>query len=260
VRFFCMSSPSSLYAAILAFSVVFAGFSILIVSTPVGYPFDTVWDHGLIRDVVFDGGDYRVLEVISARFVYLNPTDHDVSFNLTYPARYYRYLNGYPDGWGPVYNGRGDNGTIVTVPPGGEYVVDGMGTKVTVEGWFEVEWNGIRRGIGVGPGDLIPRMVMDKQVYNQYENVYVTFEYYNPRAYPVSFRPPSHVEFGVEYNGVKEDAGAGAYIDWISANFTVPPGSTFKIMTFYFKTPEAGQLTLTGMGASKTFIVLPVER
>jgi hypothetical protein len=114
-------------------------------------------------------------------------------------------------------------------------------------------------GYPVDSGGPILRLVTDKQAYRQFEGGYATFEYYNPKSYPVSFGPPSSVELGFEYDGVKEDYGTGVNISWVSANFTVPPGGTFKIYTFVFTTSKVGHLTLTGMWLRKTVNVLPLE-
>jgi hypothetical protein len=243
-------------AVFIAFVVVLVGFSVLSLSAPMGYPEDSLWEHGLVRGIVFDAGDYRSPCFVRGRLVLVNPSNVDVFFDLAYPILYeVSFESGYPS------SRRWDGESLrVTVPARGEYTVTSFSFKAYAPGFYEVDWDGLRRGITVGRGDLIPRLVTEKQVYDQYENGYVTVEYYNPKPYPVMFTPPLTVKVDVEYNGVKQNTGMGSYISWIRDSFTVPSGGTFKISTYYFVTPEAGYLTMKGMGASKTLIVLPVER
>jgi len=252
---FCMSRSSSL-TAILAFAVALTSFSGLTFSAPIGYPEDSLWEHGLVREVLFDPEDYRSPCFVRGRLVLLNPTDVDVVFDLAYPLHCEVYFEAayQSSTW------RGGEGSLrVTVPAHGEYTVISFTFQTYAPGFYEVDWGGLRRSVDVSVGDLIPRVVTDKQAYRQFEGGYATFEYYNPKSYPVSFGPPSSVELGFEYDGVKEDYGTGVNISWVSANFTVPPGGTFKIYTFVFTTSKVGHLTLTGMWLRKTVNVLPLE-
>jgi hypothetical protein len=114
-------------------------------------------------------------------------------------------------------------------------------------------------GYPVDSGDPALRIVTDKEVYRQWEGGYATFEFYNPGPGQVSYGPPSPIVLGFAYNGVKEERGQTAYVDWISSNFTVPPGGTFKVFTFVLTTSKVGELTLSGLGVSKTVTVLPLE-
>jgi hypothetical protein len=113
-----MSGRSSVYAAVLVLSVAFAGFSVLSVWAPSGYPLGAEWDGGLIREVVFEGGDFKALDVIQVRLVYRNSSGRAVALNVTYPVNYSRYVDGVLDGEG----GHGSEGfwEVVMIPAGGE--------------------------------------------------------------------------------------------------------------------------------------------
>ena len=110
----------------------------------------------------------------------------------------------------------------------------------------------------IDSGGPIMRIVTDKEVYRQWEGGYATFEFYNPGPGQVQYGPPSPIVLSFAYNGVREEREQTTYIDWISVNFTVPPGGAFKVFTFVFTTSKVGELTLIGLGASKTVTVLPL--
>jgi len=250
----CMSVSSSL-AVLLAIAVALAGFSGVSLSAPVGYPEDSRLDNGLVREIVFDPGDYRSPCNVMGRLVYLNPTGADVTFDLGYRVRYNVSL----DGVYYTHGGRSGEGKplTVTVPAGGEYIAYSVYFQANSPGFYEVEWDGMWRGVYVARGGLIARIVTDKSVYHLNENGYATIEYYNPGSVPVSFAPPTPVAMGFEIDGVKLDRVMMAYISWMISRIELAPGETFRIMRFYFQTPEAGRLTLTALGASETVLVLP---
>ncbi len=252
-----MSGRSSVYAAVLALSVAFAGFSVLSVWAPSGYPLDTVWDGGLIREVVFDPADYRSPCNVRGSLVFRNPTDADVTFDLDYLVRYNVSL----DGVYYTHGGRSGEGKplTVTVPAGGEYVAYSVYFKADAPGFYEVEWDGMWRGVYVARGSLVARIVTDKNVYHLNENGYATIEYYNPGPGQVSFAPPTPVTMGFELDGVKLDRVMAAHISWMISSFELAPGETVTIITLHFRTPEAGRLTLTALGANETVLVLPTE-
>ncbi len=123
----------------------------------------------------------------------------------------------------------------------------------------EVEWDGMWRGVYVARGSLVARIVTDKSVYHLNENGYATIEYYNPGPGQVSFAPPTPVTMGFELDGVKLDRVMAAHISWMISSFELAPGETVTMITLHFRTPEAGRLTLTALGASETVLVLPTE-
>lgn len=245
-------------AVLLALAVALAGFSGVSLSAPVGYPEDSLLGNGLVREIVFDPGDYRSPCNVRGRLVFQNPTDEDVAFDLEYLIRYNVSLDGVYYTRGGRF-GTGESQTV-TVPARGEYTASSVYFYASGPGFYEVEWDGLWRGIEVVQGDLVLRFVAEKQVYYQYENGYLTLEYYNPRSYPVSFDPPYSVQLWTSWNGGPKELGPGAYFSRSGKPITVPPGGTYKVTTFYFTTPRAGTLTFSGMGASRTLIVLPVER
>jgi hypothetical protein len=252
-----MSKSSSVYAAILAFSVAFAGFSVISVQTPAGYPLDAVWDHGLIRDIVFDGSDFKALENIQARLVYRNPSDLPVSFNLTYPVLCTFYADRKKDSG----SGSGAEGAweIVTVPAGGEYTVFLTGFRPDGAGWYEVEWGGVRRGVAVAKSEALPRIVTDKAYYMAGDGGgKAVFEYYNPTGHNVTIPMPGCMRFDRFYLDGKVEGVSGVCIDYIWANYTLPPGGSFKVWEFYFSTMKAGSSVIEGAGAKTTVLVLPV--
>ncbi len=252
----CMAGQSSLYGAILAFSVVFAGFSVLCVWTPAGVPLGAVWGHGLVQDVVFER-DYKALEIVRAGLVYRNPSDSAVSFYLYYPVSYSVYVDGVFDRSG----GEGVEGEwkIVTVPAGGEVAVNHVDFQPEAAGWYEVEWGGVRRGIEVAPCDAVARIVTDKEWYEEGENGHATLEYYNARTYNVTIGLPSRVRFASVYPDGKRDSVDGGFIDWAYASRTLAPGEVLRVTEFYFKTSRAGSFMLEGMGAKATVCVLPAS-
>jgi hypothetical protein len=243
------------YSAIIALTLALTAFTGLTTTAPRGYPADSIWDHGLIREIAFDSGTYRSPCDVSGRLLLVNPSKADVTFNLTHPVTCDYYKGSMKTGT----QGTGAPGEsfTITVPAGGEYTVMVIGFNAPSKGWYEVDWGGLRRGIDVGAGDLIPRMVTDKQVYRLGEGGTALFEFYNPRSVPVSFSPPSSVDFREGINGVLSESGSGIYLEWISANFTVAPGGSFEIFKFGFSTYEVGSLTLYGMGLSRTVQVIP---
>ncbi len=247
-------SSSSLVAAFVAVLVAVSGFSALNLSAPVGYPEEAVLADGLIRAIVFDGGEYSSPCYVNGRLVIVNPTDVDVVFVLTYPIDY-----NVSGGWGYSL-GREGLAERVTVPAHGEYTVGGFGVDAGAPGFYGVEWDGLWGGVYVERGELVPRLVTDKLVYDQYENLYLGFEYYNPKPYNVSFQPPSKVMFWKSWNGGEAEPGPGSNISWYTLPVTVPPGGTLHLPRYYVTTPTAGVLTFYGMGTSRTVHVLPVER
>jgi hypothetical protein len=160
-----------------------------------------------------------------------------------------------------VIDGTGSKGEYsrVVIPAGGRYEVMSFAFQATTPGLYTVEWDGIRRDVEVSVGSLIPRIVTDKETYRQYEGGYATFEYYNPKPYPVSFTPPYGVDFYTECNGVESEMHRGVQIGWIRSNFTVASRESFKVFEFIFTTGEAGDLTLVINGLRKTVQVLPLE-
>ncbi len=212
-------------------------------------------ENGLVKIVMFEPVDYRSPCFVWGRLVYVNPTDVDLSLDLSYPIPYdVFYVSGRIES-----GGLGGGPTRVKVPAHGEYPAASISFQAMAPGHYEVECGGVSGGVDVRVGDVVMRLVTDKQLYQQFEGGKVTFEFYNPGSSPASATPPSQIELGFEINGVKQENGQGVNIDWVSANFTVPPGGTFKIFTFTFTTSKVGQLTLTGMGLRKTVKVLPLE-
>ena len=245
-----------MYAAILAFSVAFAGFSVISVQKPAGYPLDSVWDQGLIRDIVFEGGDFRALENIQARLVYRNPSDLPVSFNLTYPVLCTFYADGRKDS----SSGSGAPGDwkMVNVPAGGEYTAFLTGFRPDGAGWYEVEWNRVRKGVAVARSEAVPRIVTDKSYYMVGDGGgKAVFEYYNPTGHNVTIPMPGCMRFDRVYPDGKVEGVSGVCIDYIWANYTLPPGGSFKVWNFSFSTIRAGSSVIEGVGAKTTVLVLP---
>jgi hypothetical protein len=249
-----MSDRSSVYAAVLAVSVAFAGFSVLSVWAPVGYPLDTVWDDELIREVVFEGGDFRALEIIQARLVYRNPSDRAVSFNLTYPVSYTRYVDGVRDSHG----GSGAEGDweMVTVPARGEYTVCHAGFQPEASGWYEVEWDGVRWGIAVAGSEAAARIVTDKPYYRVGEGGTATYEFYNPTAHNITIGPPGRIEAYIVLPDGREGDRRIMYGDWAWGNYTLRPGDSFRVYSFHFTTYQVGRMTIVVNDARKVVQVL----
>ena len=249
-----MNTPTAI-SALIAFTLTLAVFNGLTVAAPKGYPADSYWDHGLIREIAFNSLNYRSPCVVSGKLLLVNPSNSDISFNLAYPVTCDIYMGSLKTGT----QGTGADGesNTVTVPAGGEYSLMDIAFEAPSQGLYEVDWGGLRRGVDVGAGALIPRIVTDKQVYRVGEGGNALFEFYNPGSASVSFSPPSSVDFHQGINGVLSEIGYGVQLEWISANFTVPPGGSFKIFDFGFSTSKVGSLTLNGRGLSKTVQVIP---
>ena len=194
---------------------------------------------------------------MTGRLFLINPQSVDVSLGLDYPITCDIYMESEL----LVIQGTGAEGESlrVTVPARGSYELMRVAFQATTPGTYTVDWGGMRREVIVDVGEVIPRIVTDKTVYRQYEGGYATFAYYNPSAYTVSFMPPSHVTFNIEYNGVRSEIGQAIFFSWISSNFTIPPHDSFKIYRFVFTTGETGDLTLVINGIRKTVQVLPLE-
>jgi len=242
-------------AAFIAFVVAISGFAGLSLNTPMDYPEDSILEQGLVKEIVFDEWEYRSPCHVGGRLVVVNPSDVDIVFDLT-------YLIEYEITSGLAYSlGRRLNEVVkkVTVPAHGEYTVTGFSIDASAPGFYEVGWGGLWRGVYVDRGELVPRLVTEKLIYDQYENLYISFEYYNPKPYAVTFAPPSRVMFWVSRDGGEFETGPGSFISWMS-DVTVPPGRTFKMPRYFVTTPEAGYLTFSGMGAQTTVLVLPVSR
>lgn len=250
-----MSGSSSIGAAVLAFVVAFASFSVLSVWSPAGSPIDAVWDHELIRDIVFEGRDYRSLDNVKARLVYQNPSDSVVSFNLTYPVIFEVLLDGERQNRG----GSGAEGDweIVAVPPGGEYTVCNAGFHAQGVGWYEIVWGDARRGIEVTVGEIVPRLVTNKESYRAGEFGNVALEYYNPTGHNVTIIPPTPVEFYTEYQGQRAEFSKVIFYSWIKGNFTVLPGESFRVDSYSFTAPSSGKMTLVVNNLRKTISVQP---
>ncbi len=242
-------------AAFVALTVALAGFYGVAVSAPVGYPEDSLYGNGLVKEVVFESSDLRSSCYVAGWLVLANPTDADLVAEVKYPIEWEAFLEGRRVGWSQ----QSSEWAMITIPAHVEYR-ERFSFQALGPGYYEVEWGGMRRGVDVGAGELVPRLVTEKVVYRQYEDGYMTFEYYNPRPYTVTFSPPSKVEIDVFVDGVELDRGYFAFISWIGTSFTVEPGATFKVMDFYFTVPEAGYVTYSGMGASATLRVLPETR
>ena len=249
-----MNTPTAI-SVLIAFTLALAAFSGLTVAAPKGYPTDSYWDHGLIREIAFNSLNYRSPCVVSGKLLLVNPSKSDISFNLAYPVTCDIYMGSLKTGT----QGTGAEGEshAVTVPAGGEYNVMEIAFEAPSQGLYEVDWSGLRRGVEVGAGALIARIVTDKQVYRVGEGGNAIFEFYNPGSVSVSFSHPSGVDFREGINGVLSEIGCGVQMEWISANFTVPPGGSFKIFDFGFSASKVGSLTLYGMGLSKTVQVVP---
>lgn len=248
-------SSSPIVAAFVAVLVAVSGFSALSLSAPVGYPEGAALGEGLIRAIVFDEGEYRSPCYVGGRLVIVNPTDGDVIYELEYPIEY-----SVSDGWGYSLGRRGEGlAERATVPAHGEYTVTRFSIDAGAPGFYGVEWEGLWEGVYVERGELVPRLVTDKLVYDQYENIYLSFEYYNPKPYSVTFQPPSRVMFWMSLDGGEAEPGPGSFISWVGP-VTVPPGGTLHLPRYYVATPSAGILTFYGMGTSRTIHVLPVER
>jgi hypothetical protein len=251
-----MSSSSSVYAAALAFAVALAGFSVVCLWAPAGYALDARWEQGLVREIVFDGGGFRALEFVNARLVYQNPSDKPVTFNLTYPVMFTQYVNGRSRN---IIGGTGAEGDweIVTVPAGGEYTVCQAGFQPEIGGWYEVEWDGLRRGVEVARGEVVARIVTNKEAYRAGEVGTVTLEYYNPTSHNVTITPPGSFEFYTEYQGQRAEFSIVTFYSWIQRSFTVRPGESFRVDSFSFTAPQSGKMTLVVNDVRKTISVLP---
>jgi hypothetical protein len=59
------------------------------------------------------------------------------------------------------------------------------------------------------------------------------------------------------YPDGKVEGVSGVCIDYIWANYTLPPGGSFKVWEFYFSTTRAGTSVIEGVGAKTTVLVLP---
>lgn len=246
-------------AAFLAFVMVMAGFAGLSLSAPVGYPVDSVLEKGLIREVVFEKAHYNYMDDVRVRLVYRNPSDSTVSFNLTYPVIYHRYFDGRQYGWG----GTGGEGMweIVTIPAGGECTVCEAGFRADdAVGWCEIEWDGVRSGVEVSVGEVMPRIVMDKRFYRLGDGGgTAVFELYNPTGHNITANLPGCIRFDKFYPDGTEEGLVGVCIDWVWSNATILPGGSFKVWSFYFSVSSKGSFTIVGAGARTTVNVLPFE-
>ncbi len=250
-------SGSSALAALVAFGVALAGFAGVCITAPVGYPMDSLLENGLVREIVFDGGNYESTCVVSGVLVLFNPTGAEVGFDLVYPV----YCSIYQGSELLEITGTGARGfsSRVVIPAGGRYEVTDFAFQATTPGVYVVEWGGMCREVDVAVGDLVPRIVTDKQTYRVDEEGYATFEYYNPQSYPVSFTPPYSVDFYTEYKGEASEMHRSVYISWIRSNFTIAPGESFRVFKFAFTAMDAGDFTLVINGMRKTVRVLPLS-
>lgn len=251
-----MSNPTAV--ALIAIVVALAGFTGVCLTAPVGYPIDSVWEKGLIREVVFGKEHYDYLDSVEVRLVYRNPTGHAISFNLTYPVRYVRYFDGVQVGWG----GSGGEGMweMVTVPAGGEYTVCEAGFLADdAVGWCEIEWYGVRSGVGITVGEVVPRIVTDKPYYRVNEGGgTAVYELYNPTEHNVTVEHlPGCIRFDKVYPDGTQERVSGVCIDWVWSNVTILPRDSFKVYSFYFSVSEKGCFDIVGAGTKATVIVLP---
>lgn len=256
VRLSCMSGRSSVYAAVLALSVAFAGFAVFSVWAPSGLPVGAVWEGGLIREVVFEGGDFEARDIVQARLVYRNPSTRPVSVNVTYPVRFARFVDGKLDG----QSSYGSKGfwEVVTVPAGGEYSVCGAGFLPLVGGWWEVEWDGAVWGVWVAKSEVVTRIVTDAEVYKVgARGGTASFEYYNPTRHNVTFGVLNTYDFKAMNPDGSQAGGFGVSFFVVDWERTLSPGEAFRVYTFYFPTTMVGGMTLTINDLSKTVQVIP---
>jgi hypothetical protein len=239
----------------LAFIIALAGFSGFSLTAPVAYPFDTVWDQGLIRDIIFNRTSLRTLDFTHVSLGYRNPTDHAVSLNLTYPSNYTVYINGHIVGGDEGHEER----KFVMVPAGDFYNVRRWLFITSEEsGWYEVEWGGVRKGIAVYRNEAVPRIVTNKETYTAGDIGTAVFEYYNPTSYNITLVHPERIT----YSAIDEDRYVGnrgsISADWGWPYGSLAPGESVQFYRFEFATYNAvGKMTITVNDVEKIVEVLP---
>jgi hypothetical protein len=127
-------------------------------------------------------------------------------------------------------------------------------------GWCEIEWDGVRSGVEIGVGEVVPRIVTDKPYYRVSEGGgTAVYELYNPTGHNVTTNLPGCIRFDRFYPDGTEEGLSGVCIDWVWGNYTLPPGGSFKVWEFYFSTMRAGSFTIEGAGTKTTVLVLPAS-
>jgi len=106
---------------------------------------------------------------------------------------------------------------------------------------------------------LIPRITTDREIYEAYDVIVASYDFFNPSPYPVEFTPPETVTFSGGYEDETGILETGAKLEWVSRSFTVPPGGIFHIIDFRFATSKGeGNFAVRGMGLVKVVKVLPL--
>ncbi len=250
-------TPSAV--AFLAIVLAMAGFTGLSMSAPESSSTGTAYEGDLIREAVFDKSSYNYLEDVHVRLVYVNPSKEAITVNVTYPVTWNLYIDGRSIGSGGTA-GEGQ-WELVSVPPRGEYVADDADFLADFAvGWCEIEWDGVKAGAEIRFGDVVPRIVTDKRVYEAEVGMHGTavFELYNPTGHNVTTHLPGILDFSrVNPDGTRDNL-SGVGFQWAIANKTISPGSSFKIWTFYFATPQPGLIAIEGAGART--IVIAVQK
>ncbi len=249
-------ADSSTIAVVLAFIIATSGFAGACLTAPSGYSPDSITAEGLVREIVFDGDRFRALESIPVMFVYRNPSNVPVSVNVTASTILIEYVDGkvrgepHPLVW--------NDAKSVTIPAGGEYVV---AEDVYVLGrgcFFELEWEGLRRGVGVANGEVLARLVPDSEEYKvSAGGGTATFLYYNPTQHNVTFRVPASFYFVAKYEDGNWATGLSDSFWWAVWDRTLPPGGSFVINKYYFPTAKEGEMTLTINDLTETVTVVP---
>jgi hypothetical protein len=251
-------SNSPLVSAVLAFLLAVSGFAGLSLQSPSAYPVALLWEGPLVADVVFDDYGYDYLDVMHVKLVYRNLSDRAQSFNLTYPIVYHDYWNGE----------RGDRGIggehsweLITLPAHSEYIVREYWVLADDVGYYQVEWDGVERGVEIRYGGVVPRIVSEKQFYRLDDRVgHAVFELYNPTGHNVTVRYlPSDLFFSLVYPDGISDPVYGVHADWALANVTISPGGSFRVFSTYFFIRRTGRASIEGVGAKTTIDVLPAR-
>jgi hypothetical protein len=81
-------SGSGGLAAFLAFLVAVSGFAGLSVSTPAGYPQDSLLEEGLVKEIMFDEAEFFSPCLVRGELILLNPSNADVVVDVENPVNW----------------------------------------------------------------------------------------------------------------------------------------------------------------------------
>lgn len=246
---------SSTITAVLTIIITFTCFWEVCLTAPLGYPPDSMTREGIVREIVFEGNNFEALEAIPVRFVYRNPLNSPLTVNVTSSIDVTEYIDGQIRSQHHPWV-RGDAESI-TIPAGGEFTIAERGYQLGRGCFFELEWEGLRRGVDVANGDVLARITTNSEEYKVgAAGGRVTFLYYNPTQYNVTFRVPTSFNFIATYSDGSFATGYGDNFWWDKWERTLPPEGSLIIDTFYFPTARVGEMTLTINDVTKTVKVV----